>query len=113
MPIPREKRSVTLTALQSSSTDLLKNILVFLQKALLGGRRTRWSGQSHVKMEEDTSKPTFSAMGDVKSLNTVVPIMINGISLPRTALGEEDGSLDVIGMDLGSTPQLHRASCCQ
>lgn len=44
--------------------------------------------------------------GDVKSLKTLVSIGINGTSLPRKALGEEDSSLNATGMDLGSTLQL-------
>lgn len=57
-------------------------------------------------MEKDASKAAFFCTGDAKSLNALVPVRINGISLPRTALGEEDGSLNVIGTDLGPTPQL-------
>lgn len=40
----------------------------------------------------------------VEFLNTPIPIRINSISLPRTALGEEDGPLNVVTRDLGSTP---------
>jgi len=52
-------------------------------------------------------------MGDVKSLNKLLPVRTDGISLSRTTLREEDGSLNGIGRDLGPTPQLRWASCCQ
>lgn len=65
----------------------------------------RWSGQSHVRIEGHFQTHLFCP-GDVKSLNMLVPVRVNGLTLPRTALGEEDSSLNVVGGDLGSSPQL-------